>query len=195
MGRHGVRASSRFGSTAAATSTNGAAGATGRGDSLPDLYVSGGGRGLLWRFGWNARGGDLIRKEPLPVGNLIGREAPYIRPKTAKANAWIAGIAVNPDDGALYVLNNQRDTLLCAGSANGQSESNRENGRPSQRRCPFARPQTPVRDQSGQRVRVRIRDFHAGESWGYCGWAAASCAAVRYGRQTAVGGEFAAAIR
>ncbi len=86
-----------------------------------DLYVSGGGRALLWRFGWDERGGDLIPKTPLPVADLIGRESPYVRPKTAKANGWIAGIATDPATDVLYVLNNQQNTLYALDALTGKA--------------------------------------------------------------------------
>src|SRR5579871_6532401 len=71
-----------------------------------EVYISGGGRGLIWRFGYDPRGGDLIRKEPLHVADLLGREPPYGKQQAGNNSAWIAGMAVNPEDGALYVLNN-----------------------------------------------------------------------------------------
>lgn len=43
------------------------------------LYVSGGGRALIWRYDYSADGGDLLRKDPLPVADLTGRDAPYAR--------------------------------------------------------------------------------------------------------------------
>ena len=91
-----------------------------------DLYVSGGGRGLLWRFGYDPRGGDLIRKDPLPVADLIGREPPYGRQKAGNNNAWIAGMTVNPDNGLLYVLNNSTATLYAldpAGKAKARAKT------------------------------------------------------------------------
>ena len=87
------------------------------------LYVSGGGRGFLWRFHWDERGGDMIPQGSLPVDNLIGREAPYVRPKTAKANAWIAGIATDPNTGTLYVLNNQQRTVYALDPQTGKARA------------------------------------------------------------------------
>ncbi len=93
-----------------------------------ELYVSGGGRGRLWRFGWDERGGELARKEPLPVADLVGREAPYVRPKTARANAWIAGLTFSPDDGTLYVLNNQGRTLYACDPQSGKAMAQAKTG-------------------------------------------------------------------
>jgi YVTN family beta-propeller protein len=87
-----------------------------------ELFVSGGGRGLLWRFGFDTRGGDLTRKEPLPVADLIGRSAPYTRPQPTNANAWIGGLATDPTDGTLYALNTARATLFALDPATGTAK-------------------------------------------------------------------------
>jgi YVTN family beta-propeller protein len=84
-----------------------------------ELYISGGGRGLIWRYTYDRRGGDLIRREPLAIPGLVGREPPYVTPKRAQANAWMAGMACNPTDGTLYVLNNQGATLYALDPATG----------------------------------------------------------------------------
>jgi len=86
------------------------------------LYVSGGGRGLLWRFGYVKAGGDLVRQDPLPVADLKGRPAPYSRASAAGANAWIAGPAV-ASDGTLYALNVPRATLYALDPDTGKAKA------------------------------------------------------------------------
>jgi len=86
------------------------------------LYVSGGGRGLLWRFGYVKSGGDLIRQEPLPVADLKGRPAPYSHAPAADANAWISGPAVAPD-GTLYALNIPGATLYALDPDTGKAKA------------------------------------------------------------------------
>ena len=91
------------------------------------LYVSGGGRGLLWRFGYVKSGGDLIRQEPLPVADLKGRPAPYSRDSAAGANAWVAGPAVGPD-GTLYALNVPSATLYALDPDTGKARAEARTG-------------------------------------------------------------------
>ncbi|MCW3100407.1 MAG: beta-propeller repeat protein [Chthonomonadaceae bacterium] len=93
-----------------------------------ELFVSGGGRGLLWRFGFDTRGGDMIRKEPLPVANLIGRNPPYVRQQPANANAWIGGLATDPTDGTLYALNTARATLYALDPTTGAAKAQARTG-------------------------------------------------------------------
>jgi len=93
-----------------------------------ELFVSGGGRGLLWRFGFDTRGGDMIRREPLPVANLIGRNPPYVRQQPANANAWIGGLATDPTDGTLYALNTARGTLYALDPATGAAKAQAKTG-------------------------------------------------------------------
>lgn len=92
------------------------------------VYVSGGGRGQIWRFGWDGRGGELTRQEPLPVGDLVGREASYVRPKVAKANAWIAGLAASADGQTLYALNTQMDMIYALDPATGKAQAAAKTG-------------------------------------------------------------------
>ena len=93
------------------------------------LFVSGGGRGLVWRFDYNAQGGDLIRRDPLPVADLVGRAAPYVTPKRpAPGNPWIAGLAVNPDSGELYVLNCTSGAVYALDPATGQAKRQARTG-------------------------------------------------------------------
>ncbi len=93
-----------------------------------ELFVSSGGRGLLWRFGFDTRGGDLIRREPLPVANLIGRNPPYVRQQPANANAWIGGLATDPTDGTLYALNTSHATLYALDPATGKAKATAHTG-------------------------------------------------------------------
>jgi YVTN family beta-propeller protein len=93
-----------------------------------ELFVSGGGRGLLWRFGFDTRGGDLIRREPLPVADLIGRNAPYVRQQPANANAWIGGLATDPTDGTLYTLNTAGATLYALDPRTGAAKAQARTG-------------------------------------------------------------------
>ncbi|MDQ2798135.1 MAG: beta-propeller fold lactonase family protein [Armatimonadota bacterium] len=86
------------------------------------LYVSGGGRGLLWRFGYIKSGGDLIRQEPLSVADLKGRPAPYSRESAAGANAWVAGPAFG-QDGTLYALNVPSATLYALDPETGKAKA------------------------------------------------------------------------
>lgn len=97
-------------------------------NSGKELFVSGGGRGLIWRFDYVGRGGDLIRKEPLPVADLVGRAAPYAAARRQKANAWIGGMVVSLDDKTLYVLNNQEDALYAIDPATGAAKSQAKTG-------------------------------------------------------------------
>ncbi len=93
-----------------------------------ELFVSGGGRGLLWRFGFDTRGGDMIRREPLPVANLIGRNPPYVRQQPSNANAWIGGLATDPADGTLYALNTARATLYALDPTTGAAKAQAQTG-------------------------------------------------------------------
>ncbi len=86
------------------------------------LFVSGGGRALIWRFDYNAQGGDLIRREPLPVADLAGRDAPYVTPKRpAAGNPWIGGLTVSARSGALYALNTSAGTLYALDPLTGKA--------------------------------------------------------------------------
>ena len=93
-----------------------------------ELFVSGGGRGLLWRFGFDTRGGDMIRREPLPVADLIGRNPPYVRQQPANANAWIGGLATDPTDGTLYALNTAGATLYALDPKTGAAKAQARTG-------------------------------------------------------------------
>lgn len=93
-----------------------------------ELFVSGGGRGLLWRFGFDTRGGDMIRREPLPVAKLIGRNPPYVRQQPAGVNAWIGGLVTDPTDGTLYALNTARATLYALDPATGAAKAEAKTG-------------------------------------------------------------------
>ena len=97
------------------------------GPSGDTLYVSGGGRGLLWRFGYVKAGGDLIRQEPLPVADLKGRPAPYSREGAAGANAWVAGPAAG-SDGTLYTLNVPSATLYALDPETGKAKASARTG-------------------------------------------------------------------
>lgn len=88
------------------------------------LYISGGGRGLLWRFHYDSRAGDLTRQEPLPVASVLGRLAPSSRTQPAGAGAsWLAGPAAGSPADTLFILDDPQNTLYALDAATGKART------------------------------------------------------------------------